>query len=129
MPKNWRDCHLSKVRCSIEADFHMKPQPCFSTSFTYIVLQCTLNLLIQQPTVLSMLLQSIPSRSSLLFALCDECRWCATYFTKDRLPSENRCPCCHNKNDLSLLSIVPNELFTFNDYKRGVELKFMDRGK
>lgn len=78
------------------------------------------------------LIQSQPSQSSSpLFALCDECRWCATYFDTDRLPNENRCPHCNTtSHELSILSIMPNESFTFNhNDKRGVELKFMGKHK
>ena len=91
-------------------------------------MQCTLNFLILQKIVLSMALVQTESQSP-VFALCDECRWCATYFDKNKLPGKNRCPSCHtDKNELCILSIMPNESITFNrDDKRGVELKFMNQ--
>ena len=56
---------------------------------------------------------------------------CATYFDKNRITMENRCPQCRaNNTELSSFPILPNESFTFNyDGKRGVELKFNPRLK
>jgi len=52
---------------------------------------------------------------------------CATYFDKDRLPTE-KCPICLNRK-MSSFPILPNEAFTFNnDDKRGVELN-LDLGR
>ena len=76
------------------------------------------------------------SSSSPVFVLCDTCYWCATYFDKTRIPTENKCPQCNainnnnNNNEFSSFPIMPNESFTF-DYndKRGVELEFKARRK
>ena len=63
-----------------------------------------------------------------IFILCETCYWCATYFDKDRLPTE-KCPICLNRK-MSSFPILPNEAFTFNyDDKRGVELEFRPRKK
>ncbi len=67
-------------------------------------------------------LTSMPS----IFVLCDNCYWCATYFDKSRLPSDNNCLGCNsNNNELTSFPILPNEslIFNYND-KRGVELQF-----
>ena len=37
-----------------------------------------------------------------IFILCETCHWCATYFDKDRLPTE-KCPICLNRKMSSLL--------------------------
>ena len=60
-----------------------------------------------------------------VFALCDRCYWCATYFSNARIPIDNIFPQC-NANSSQLLSfpIVSNESFTFNhNEKHGVDLK------
>ena len=45
-----------------------------------------------------------------IFVLCHTCRWCATYFDKTGLPSENRCPQCDaNYNGLFSFPIMSNE--------------------
>jgi hypothetical protein len=63
-----------------------------------------------------------------IFILCETCHWCATYFDKDRLPTE-KCPICLNRK-MSSFPILPNESFTFNyDDKRGVDLEFRPRKK
>ena len=38
--------------------------------------------------------QSIP-----IFILCDMCHWAATYFDKNRLLNEGRCPRCNDNNN------------------------------
>ena len=70
--------------------------------------------------------QSIP-----IFILCDTCHWAATYFDKNRLLNEGRCPPCNaNNNELSSFPVLPNESFTFNyDSRRGMELEFKSRSK
>jgi hypothetical protein len=63
-----------------------------------------------------------------IFILCESCYWCATYFDKDRLPTE-KCPTCLNRK-MSSFPILPNESFTFNyNDKRGVDLEFRPRRK
>ncbi|HYZ49675.1 MAG TPA: hypothetical protein VE593_02220 [Nitrososphaeraceae archaeon] len=64
-----------------------------------------------------------------IFTLCNKCRWSATYFDKNRLPHENRCPICGaNNNELSSLPIMSNESFAFSyDVKRGLEIEFKPR--
>ena len=58
-----------------------------------------------------------------IFALCETCHWCATYFDKSRVPN-NKCLICEN-NLISTFPILPNEKFTFSyNEKRGVELEF-----
>jgi hypothetical protein len=66
-----------------------------------------------------------------IFILCDTCYWCATYFDKTRISSNNICPQCNaNNNELTSFPIMSNESFAF-DYndKRGVELEFRPRSK
>src|SRR5919197_4113875 len=72
-----------------------------------------------------------PYSSSPIFILCDTCYWCATYFDKIRIPIDNICPRCNaNNNELTSLSIMSNESFTFDHTpKRGVELEFKPRRK
>jgi hypothetical protein len=69
------------------------------------------------------------SVSAPIFALCDICHWCATYFGNSRIPVDNKCPQCNtNNNELSSMPIMHNESFTFGyDDKRGVELGFNRR--
>ena len=63
-----------------------------------------------------------------IFILCETCYWCATYFDKDRLPTE-KCPICLNRK-MSSFPILPNEAFIFNyNDKHGVELEFRPRKK
>jgi hypothetical protein len=72
----------------------------------------------------------IKKHSSLqdIFILCETCHWCATYFDKDRLPTE-KCPICLNRK-MSSFPILLYESFTFNyDDKRGVDLEFRPRKK
>ena len=66
-----------------------------------------------------------------IFTLCNKCLWSATYFDKNRLPHENRCPLCGtNNNELSSLPIMQNESYTFSyDAKRGLEIEFKPRAK
>ena len=66
-----------------------------------------------------------------LFILCNKCLWSATYFDKNRLPYENKCPLCGtNNNELSSLPIMSNESFAFSyDAKRGLEIEFKPRAK
>ena len=66
-----------------------------------------------------------------IFILCDTCHWAATYFDKNRLLNQGRCPRCNAKNnELSSFPVLPNESFTFNyDSRRGVELEFKPRSK
>ena len=67
-----------------------------------------------------------------IFILCDTCYWCATYFDKTRIPSNNNiCPQCKaNNNELTSFPIMSNESFTFDYYgKRGIELEFRPRSK
>lgn len=62
------------------------------------------------------------------FILCDTCYWCSTYFGKNRIPLDNKCPQCNNNNGLSSLPIMADESFAFDhDAKCGVELKFKSR--
>jgi hypothetical protein len=71
--------------------------------------------------------QSLPA----IFILCDTCHWGATYFDKNRLPREDRCPQCNANNyELTSFPIMSNESFTF-DYndKHGVEFEFKPRRK
>jgi hypothetical protein len=60
-----------------------------------------------------------------IFTLCNKCLWSATYFDKNRLPHENRCPICvTNNNELSSLPIMQNESYVFSyDVKRGLEIE------
>lgn len=54
--------------------------------------------------------------------------WCSTYFGKNRIPLDNKCPQCNNNNGLSSLPIMADESFAFDhDAKCGVELKFKSR--
>jgi hypothetical protein len=65
-----------------------------------------------------------------IFLLCNRCLWGATYFDKNRLPSDrNTCPLCGtNNNELSSFPITPNESFAFSyDVKRGLEIEFKHR--
>jgi hypothetical protein len=64
-----------------------------------------------------------------IFMLCGKCLWSATYFDKNRLPSENMCPLCGTSNsELSSFPIMPNESFAFSyDVKRGLEIEFKHR--
>src|SRR5919199_5750902 len=64
-----------------------------------------------------------------VFALCDRCYWCATYFSNARTPTDNICPQCNaNSNQLTRFPIASNESFSFNyKDKRGVELEFKHR--
>jgi hypothetical protein len=68
-----------------------------------------------------------------IFILCNKCLWSATYFDKNRLPYENRCPLCgtnNNNNELSSLPIMSNESYAFSyDAKRGLEIEFKPRAK
>ena len=73
--------------------------------------------------------RSSSSSSQPIFILCDSCYWCATYFDKTRVPSENACPQCNaNNNQLTSFPIASNESFTFNyNDKRGIEFEFKPR--
>ena len=71
----------------------------------------------------------LQSQSPPIFALCDKCYWCATYFDKNRLSSEKSCPQCRsNDNELTSFPIMSNKSFTFDhDDKDRVELEFKPR--
>jgi hypothetical protein len=71
------------------------------------------------------------SVSSPVFVLCDTCFWCATYFDKTRIPSDNICPHCGaNDNELTSFPILSNESFTVKyNKKRGIEFEFKPRSK
>jgi hypothetical protein len=71
------------------------------------------------------------SISSPVFVLCDTCFWCATYFDKTRIPSDNICPHCGaNDNELTSFPILSNESFTVKyNKKRGIEFEFKPRSK
>jgi len=77
----------------------------------------------------AIIFMSLLQNPSPLFILCGKCLWCATYFDKTRISTENRCPECGADNN-EALPIMSNESFIFNNSdKRGVELKFMHRQK
>ena len=63
-----------------------------------------------------------------MFTLCNKCLWSTTYFDKNRIPRENRCPLCGTKNnELSSLPIMSNESFAFSyDAKRGLEIELLE---
>jgi hypothetical protein len=62
-----------------------------------------------------------------VFVLCDRCYWCATYFSKARMPTDNNiCPQCNaNNNELTSFPIA-SDIYNYNE-KRRVELEFKDR--
>jgi len=68
----------------------------------------------------------LQSKAPSVFALCDNCYWCATYFDKDRLLSNKSCPQCRSdsNNELTLFPIMSSESFTFYLNENGsIQLK------